>query len=170
VIRGPGCVDDFAGECPDLIDLHDAADLGHQPAGEPEVAVGGAQDGRAGFVGSEVVGVFMKAGLWPASVEHEDLLVGGEWLVVVQEPDSTVKLRVAGQPAFDAGHADQNQADPAAVVVVAQCLQAGVFESVARSSPPKWLARLPHPFTAADRAAATATSSQSCKPIGSEAD
>jgi hypothetical protein len=41
----------------------------------------------------------------------------------VDERDPAVELRVPGEPFFDAGHADQDHADAAAVVMVAELLQ-----------------------------------------------
>jgi len=42
------------------------------------------------------------------------MLAGGQRPVVVDEPDAAVELGVAGEALFDAGHADEDQAEAAA--------------------------------------------------------
>jgi hypothetical protein len=49
---------------------------------------------------------------------------------VVDESDPAVELGVAGQAFFDAGHADQDQADAGPVVVVAELFQRRCLEPV----------------------------------------
>jgi len=57
-----------------------------------------------------------------------------ERAVFVREADAGVQLWVAREAAFDAGHADQDQADAGAVVVIAQLLEARVFRRSASST------------------------------------
>jgi hypothetical protein len=66
----------------------------------------------------------------PVAGQHEGLLLGRQRPVVVDEPDPAVQLRIAGKPLLIAGHADQDQAELAAVVVVAQLLQRGHLQPV----------------------------------------
>ena len=83
-----------------------------------EIAAGDADDRGAGLAGGEVFGV-VEAEVGPLTRQYEGLFVAGQGLVVVQESDAAVELRVAGQSAFNAGHADEDQAGAGAVVVVA---------------------------------------------------
>jgi len=61
-----------------------------------------------------------------------------EWLsaepagvaLLVSETDPAVQLRVAGRPAFQAGHADQDQPEVQAVEVVTQLLEPGGAQPV----------------------------------------
>lgn len=66
-----------------------------------------------------------------------------------------------GFTALDNGFATID--DPADVTRV-QAICDGLTEPVIDALLRKWLARLPHPFTPADRAAGTATSCPSCRP------
>ena len=49
-------------------------------------------------------------------------------LVVVGEPDPPVQLGIAGQLSVEAGHADEDHAQVAAVEEVAELVQAGVAD------------------------------------------
>ena len=49
-------LDDFLGDCAQVVDLHDAPGLSEQSLDEAEVAAGDAGDGRDGFGVGEVVG------------------------------------------------------------------------------------------------------------------
>ena len=51
-------------------------------------------------------------------------------LVVVGEPDPAVQLGIAGQLSVEAGHADEDHAQVAAVEEVAELLEAGGLEAV----------------------------------------
>ena len=66
----------------------------------------------------------------PVVLQDEEQFVGGERPVLVDEADPAVELRVAGEALFDAGHADEDHAELAAVVVVAELLQCGGLEPV----------------------------------------
>ncbi|GAA3614066.1 hypothetical protein GCM10022223_32870 [Kineosporia mesophila] len=57
------------------------------------------------------------------SGQDEGEFVAGQGLVVVGESDAAVQLGVAGQAFFDAGHADQDQAEVVPVEPVAQVFQ-----------------------------------------------
>ena len=120
--RLTGGFDDFPGDRAQAADLQDALDLSEQALDEAEVSAGDAGDGRDGFGVGEVVGGQGQAQLGSVVLQDEDQLVGGQRPVLVDEPDPAVELRVAGEAFFDAGHADQDHAEAAAVVVVAELL------------------------------------------------
>jgi hypothetical protein len=63
-------------------------------------------------------------------LQHEGELFCAEGPVFVDEADPAVQLRVAGEGLLDAGHADQDHAEVAAVVVVAELLEGGWLEPV----------------------------------------
>ena len=50
--------------------------------------------------------------------------------VLVGEADAAVELGVAGEPFLDAGHADEDDAYPVAIVEVADLFEASGFESI----------------------------------------
>ena len=66
-----------------------------------------------------------QAELVPVVGQDEREVVGVERLVLVGEADPAVQLGVAGQLPVEAGHADQDQAEVAAVEEVAELFQAG---------------------------------------------
>ena len=72
-----------------------------------------------------VVGVERQAELVPVVGEHGRDVVGVQRPVLVGEADPAVELRVAGELPVEAGHADQDQAEVAAVEEVAELFQAG---------------------------------------------
>lgn len=98
-----------------------------------EVAAGDARDGGDGFGVGEVFGGQREEAL-PVVGEHEAQFVAAERPVVVGEADSAVELRVARQARFEAGHADQDQAEGAAVEDVAQLLEGGRLRRSASST------------------------------------
>jgi hypothetical protein len=113
-----------------VIDEADKArDLRGEAAGEAEIAVGDAGDRGQCFGGGEVVGV-VEVQVGPVFYQDERLFLGRECPVLVDEPDAAVELRIPGEPFLDAGHSDEDQAELAAVVVVAQLLQGGHLEPV----------------------------------------
>jgi hypothetical protein len=63
-------------------------------------------------------------------LQHEGELVCAEGPVFVNEADPAVQLRLAGEGLLYAGHADQDHAEVAAVVVVAELLEGGRLEPV----------------------------------------
>ena len=87
-------------------------------------------DGRDGFGVGEVIGGQREAQLGPVVLQDEEQLGGGQRSVFVDEPDPAVELRVPGETFFDAGHTDQDHAEAAAVVVVAELLQGRGLEPV----------------------------------------
>jgi hypothetical protein len=122
--------DDFPGDRAQVVDLHDALDLSEQALNEAEVATGDAGDGRDGFGVGEVIGGQSKAQLGPVVLQDKEQLGGGQRPVLVDEPDPAAELRVPGETFFGAGHADQDHAEAAAVVVVAKLLQGRGLEPV----------------------------------------
>ena len=58
-----GGFDDFEGDCPESVDLHDAFDLGEKSVYEAEVAAGDASDGGDGLGVGEAL-----SGCWVSSV------------------------------------------------------------------------------------------------------
>ena len=62
--------------------------------------------------------------------QDEEQFFGGQSPVLVDEPDPAVELGVAGEALLDARHADQDHAELAAVVVVAELSQGGGPEPV----------------------------------------
>ena len=74
--------------------------------------------------------VSSEAEFGPVAGQDERQFVGGQRPVVVDEPDPAVELGVAGEAFFEAGHADQDQADAGPVVVVAELFQRRGLEPV----------------------------------------
>ena len=105
-----GGVDDFACDRVELVDVHDAMDLRHQPGGEPEIAAGDADDRGAGLAGGEVFGV-VEAEVGPLTRQSEGLFVAGQGLVVVQESDAAV-APVASTREIDLGSIDADAVAP----------------------------------------------------------
>ena len=124
-----GGLDDFLGDGAELVDVHDPLGLRDEAAGQAEVAAGDPVDGGDGLGRGAVAGP-VEAQVGPLAGEDEGLLAGGQGPVVVDEPDAAVELGVAGEALFDAGHADEDQAEAAAVVVVAELLERGDFQPV----------------------------------------
>ena len=123
-----GGVDGLWDEVRLLVDGEYAVDLGDEPVGEAEVSVGGADDcgEGCGMCETRVVWVGVREALRDDGGE----LVASQRLVFVGEADAAVELGVAGEAFFDAGHADEDDAHPVAVVEVADLFEPGGFESV----------------------------------------
>jgi hypothetical protein len=77
----------------------------------------------------EVVEVEGEAESFPVAGQDEGEFFVAEGLVAVREPDPAVELRVGGESLLEAGHADQEKAEGAAVESVAE-----VFEFVGGES------------------------------------
>lgn len=123
------CFDDFFGDAVELLHDADARDLGKEALDEAEVAVGDAGDGYDGFGVGEVLWIDTQAELLPAVRDDEGEFFGAE-ISVMGEADAAVKLRVAGEAFFDAGHADKDDPRGVAVIVVPDLLERRRFEPV----------------------------------------
>ena len=120
-----GGFDDVVGEGLQVVDLHDAFDLGEQSVDEPKVASGDAGDGGDGLGVGEVVDVQVQAESAPLPLEDEGEFFEAERPVVVGEADPAVELGEAAELLFDTGHTDQDQRDVVAIVAVAEDFQTG---------------------------------------------
>ena len=125
-----GGVDDVGGDDVELVDLQDAGDLAHESFDESEVASGDAGDGVGGLGVVCGVGIERQAELLPVVGEDDGEVFGVQGPVLVGEPDPAVELRVAGELPVEAGHADQDHAQVAAVEEVAELFEAAGLEPV----------------------------------------
>ncbi len=100
-------------------------DLGEEAFEEAEVAAGDAFDGRDGLSVGEVVGVEGFAEACPVAVEDEEQLVASEGAVAVGEAEAAIELGVVAETLVDTGHADEDNGDAGAVVVVSDELEPG---------------------------------------------
>jgi len=125
-----GGVDDFGRDGLQLVDGHDAGDLGHQPFDQPEVAAGDGGDRVGGFGVIAVGGVVGVSELLPVVRKDRGHIFGVDGPVLVGEADAAVELGVAGQLAFEPGHADEDQSDVVAVEEVAELFEGVGFEPV----------------------------------------
>jgi len=74
--RLAGGLYDFPGDRAQVVDLHNAPDLGEQSLDESEVAAGDTGDGRDGLGVGEVVGGQGEAQLGPVVLQDEEQFVG----------------------------------------------------------------------------------------------
>lgn len=114
---------DFPADDGQPVDPQHTGDLGEEPLDEPEVPACDAVDGGDGLGVGEVVCGQRQVDRGPAASQDEGELVGRFWPAFVDEPDRAVE-RGSEHGAFRCRHPDEDHAHLAAVVVVAQLLQA----------------------------------------------
>src|SRR5271166_2627226 len=98
---------------------------------EPEVTASDPRNGSDGLGISEVGVVEGEAEPAPVACEHEGQLVTLQGTVMVCEAHAAEQLRVARQTLFQAGHADQDDADTRAIEDVADQLNGRGWQSFA---------------------------------------
>ena len=103
--------------------MEDAVDLVEQALEEPEVAACQAGDSGSSLNVSKVVGIEFLSQFLPLLPEDELHLVARKRRIWMGKTDAAVELRVAAHAFFDAGHADEDQADLGAVELVTQMFQ-----------------------------------------------
>lgn len=91
---------------------------------EAEVAASNPGNGCGGPMVGEVRVIQLQTELAPVAGEHEGQLITLQGPVVMGEADPAIELRVAFQFAFQAGHADQDDADAGAVEDIADLFEA----------------------------------------------
>jgi hypothetical protein len=104
--------------------------VGEEALDKSEVAAGDARYGgdRFGVRESPAESVSPIALQWCSRTNVSSSLLSGRYSWA--EPDPRVQLRVARRPPLDARHADQDEADAGALVVVAQLLEARRLQAV----------------------------------------
>ena len=115
-----GGFDDVISDGFELIDFQDSSDLGEEPFEESEVASGDAFDGGDGLSVGEVFRIKGASDPCPVSVKDEEEFVATKRSVVVGEPEPAVELGVVPEALVDAGHADEDDGEVCAVVLVPQ--------------------------------------------------
>ncbi len=93
--------------------------MAEQSLDEADVPAGEAGDRGDSLGVGEVVDVEVHAELAPVPGEDEVEFLADEGAVLVGESDPAVELGVAGESSFDAGHADEDDADVFWVVAIA---------------------------------------------------
>lgn len=93
--------------------------MGDEPVDEAEVASRDSPDGSDGLRVGELSGVQGLTELVPPAVQDENQLLHDQGPVLVGESTPAAELRVLTELLFDTWHADEDQGEIAAVVLIA---------------------------------------------------